>query len=94
MMVRRKTADLPPVETWGPMPMPVLPAVRRGLRRPEAAAFCGVGEATSQAWVNAGIMPKPIRPPGSTLSIWDLFDVNEAFSRLKEADAGRPNAFD
>lgn len=55
-------------------------APRRGLRKPEAALYVGVGESKFAEMVRDGIMPQPIKVSGCV--IWDVRQLDFAFDRL------------
>lgn len=62
---------------------------RRGLRRPEAAAYVGVSVGTFDEWVRAGTMPEPIRigvneRGRAGIVLWDILALDEAFDRLSD----------
>jgi predicted DNA-binding transcriptional regulator AlpA len=58
---------------------------RRGLRRPEAAAYIGVSESKFDELVRAGRMPEPLKL--GTCAIWDLRRLDLAFDALSGDDA-------
>jgi len=64
----------------------------RGLRRPEAARFVGVSVTKFDALVEDGRMPKPFRIDG--VVIWDLHDLDAAFSLLRDGADDKPNSWD
>ena len=53
------------------------PAPRRGLRRPDAAAYIGVGTSKFDQLVAEGRMPKPKHIDGCV--IWDVKELDLAF---------------
>jgi predicted DNA-binding transcriptional regulator AlpA len=57
----------------------------RGLSRPQAAEYVGVGVTKFDAMVADGRMPKPKRIDGRT--IWDRLRLDEAFAALDEDGA-------
>lgn len=74
-----------------PLPTGSLP---RGLRRPEAAAYVGLGETKFDELVNDGRMPRPKRVDGRV--VWDRRALDAAFDALPddgEAD-GSENPWD
>lgn len=52
----------------------------RGLRRPDAADYVGVGVTKFDDWVARGIMPKPKRVDG--VVVWDRYALDTAFDDL------------
>jgi predicted DNA-binding transcriptional regulator AlpA len=69
-----------------PLPPGSLP---RGLRRPEAAAYVGLGETKFDELVKDGRMPRPKRVDGRV--VWDRRALDAAFDALPddgEADEG------
>ncbi|MFZ5616216.1 MAG: helix-turn-helix transcriptional regulator [Pseudomonadota bacterium] len=69
-----------------PLPSGSLP---RGLRRPEAAAYVGLGETKFDELVKDGRMPRPKRIDGRV--VWDRRALDAAFDALGadlEADFG------
>lgn len=57
-------------------------APRRGLRKPEAAAYVGVSETAFSRLVEAGKMPQGFMVGG--IRLWDVYDLEPAFDALKE----------
>lgn len=53
---------------------------RRGLRRPEAAHYVGVGESKFDQMVADGRMPKPFRIDGCVL--WDIRRLDLAIDEI------------
>lgn len=62
-----------------PLPPGSLP---RGLRRPEAAAYVGLGETKFDELVKDGRMPRPKRIDGRV--VWDRKALDAAFDALGE----------
>lgn len=78
-------------------PRDVLPASLppRGLRRPAAAAYVGVGMTTFDQMVVEGLMPQPRRFRGCV--IWDRLELDEAFASLPSEEGAKtapPNPWD
>jgi predicted DNA-binding transcriptional regulator AlpA len=67
----------------GPLPVGVAP---RGFNRAQAAAYIGVSENTFDTLVEQGLMPQPRKVLGRV--IWDLLELDDAFSRLPYRDGG------
>ncbi len=61
-------------------PDDILPLTPRGLRRPVAAAYVGVGPTKFDEMVEDGRMPKPKRI--DTRKIWDRLEIDEAITAL------------
>lgn len=59
---------------------PLLKPAPRGLPRPIAAAYIGVGTSKFDELVNTGMMPKPKRIGGRV--IWDIRQLDVAFDEL------------
>lgn len=59
-----------------------LPVIRRGLRRPDAAMYVGLGASKFDAMVKDGRMPKPKRVDGCV--IWDVRELDLAFDNLPD----------
>jgi predicted DNA-binding transcriptional regulator AlpA len=57
---------------------------RRGLSRPEAALYVGVGQRKFDELVADGRMPKPIRIDGRV--VWDIKRLDLAFDALLDDD--------
>ena len=55
---------------------------RRGLRRDDAALYCGLSPSTFDRWVEDGAMPQPIRRGGVVL--WDVHRIDRAFEALSD----------
>lgn len=64
-----------------PLPAGVLP---RGLSRPEAAAYVGIGPTKFDVLVADGRMPPPKRIDGRV--VWDRHALDEAFAALPDDD--------
>jgi len=62
----------------------ILSALRRGLRRPEAAQYVAVSPTKFDELVSDGRMPKPLKLDGCT--IWDVRDLDAAFDALKDEE--------
>lgn len=62
----------------------------RGLRRPAAAAYIGVGTTTFDQMINDGLMPLPKRYRGCL--IWDRCALDEAFMSLPENEDKKPKS--
>lgn len=58
---------------------------RRGLRRPDAAAYIGVSLTKFDELVRDRRMPPPLRIDKCVL--WDVRDLDEAFDALRDGDA-------
>lgn len=65
---------------------PVLRLEPRGLSRPLAASFIGVGVTKFDEMVSDGRMPEPRRVDGR--KIWDRHQLERAFEALPTDDAG------
>lgn len=65
----------------------LLPVVKLGYRREDAAAFIGVSVTKFTSMVKEGRMPQPCRLDGCV--IWRADDLIEAFNRLTGRDTGR-----
>jgi hypothetical protein len=50
----------------------------RGMKRAEAAAYCGISPATFSRWVGVGIMPRSI--PGTR--VWDRMALDRALDKV------------
>lgn len=57
----------------------------RGLSRPEAAEYIGVGVTKFDQMVDDGRMPKPTAIDGR--KVWDRVKIDQAFSALGDDDA-------
>jgi predicted DNA-binding transcriptional regulator AlpA len=66
----------------------IRPTPIRGLRRPSAARFFSISESLFQQLVDNGTLPPPLKIAGTTVSVWDLEALHEAFDRLRAADHG------
>jgi len=62
------------------------PLSRRGLRRPEAAAYIGVSPTKFDQLVNDGRMPKPKRLDSCV--VWDVREIDLAFDAINGNDDG------
>jgi predicted DNA-binding transcriptional regulator AlpA len=59
-----------------------------------AAAYLSVSRSTFLQWVDDGIMPKPIRPPGGGVTLWDRLALDVAFEALAATEEDERNSFD
>lgn len=62
----------------------------RGLSREEAAAYVGVSATTFDGMIEAGTMPAPRKIEGRR--VWDIREVDSAFSALPHAGGARDGA--
>ena len=58
------------------------PLPRRGLRRPDAAAYIGVGQSKFNEMVADGRMPQPKHIDGCV--IWDVRELDLAFDQVTD----------
>ena len=53
------------------------------LRVPQILRRYSIGRSTFYRLVKEGVLPKPIHPTGSRLSVWLASELDEAFARLR-----------
>lgn len=71
---------------------PALPFPPRMMRRPQAAAYVGVGATKFDAWVAQGLMPRPVRRDACVL--WDRLALDLACDRMSDAARAAPDTPD
>ena len=72
-------------ETANTLPPSLAP---RGLKRPMAANYIGVGTSLFDEMVDDGRMPKPKQINGRT--VWDRVEIDFAFEALPHKDEANP----
>jgi excisionase family DNA binding protein len=63
----------------------------RLLRRKEAAAYLGVGQATFDALVRTGEIPPPKQFIGAKINVWDIVDLDGVADDLTTDATSEPD---